>query len=230
MGNVFSKNLRELRKERKMSQEELAEKFGITVQSVSKWECAVSYPDIELLPKIADLFHVTVDDLLRSGMPQHCLHASEVLDLPDDGMLRIVQCKGNVVLRKDKYDPNQKIPLFFDREILEKQNEEVQLEIWGSAEIEGDICGSVNAGGGVNCGTVGGDVSAGVGVDCGDVGDSISAGDGVNCGDVGGSVNAGGEVNCGTVGGDVSAGGGVDCGDVGGSVNAGDEVNCGDVQ
>ncbi len=207
MGNVFSKNLRELRKESKMSQEELAEKFGITVQSVSKWECAVSYPDIELLPKIADLFHVTVDDLLRSGMPQHCLHASEVLDLPDDGMLRIVQCKGNVVLRKDRYDPNQKIPLFFDREILEKQNKEVQLEIWGSAEIEGDICGSVSAGGGVDCGNVGDSISAGGGVNCGNVGDSISAGGGVNCGDVQGNVACENDIHCHNIKGNVECSG-----------------------
>lgn len=53
-----------LRKERKLTQEELAKHVGVTVQAVSKWECGGN-PDIELLPKIADFFNVSLDYLFN---------------------------------------------------------------------------------------------------------------------------------------------------------------------
>jgi hypothetical protein len=75
------------------------------------------------------------------------------------------------------------------------QNTTVNMEIWGSADIQGDVNGNVNAGNGVKCGNVCGGVNAGDGVNCGNIGGSINAGDGVNCGNVGGSISAGDSVN-----------------------------------
>ena len=46
------------------TQEELARRLGVTKAAVSKWECGQSAPDIALLPKLASLFSVTLDDLL----------------------------------------------------------------------------------------------------------------------------------------------------------------------
>lgn len=60
----FAENLRNLRREKNLTQEQLAGKLGITFQSVSRWETGATYPDIELLPVLADIFEVTVDDLL----------------------------------------------------------------------------------------------------------------------------------------------------------------------
>lgn len=54
----------ELRKQKQVSQQELAEVLGVTYQSVSKWETAVTMPDISLLPAIAEYFNVSVDELL----------------------------------------------------------------------------------------------------------------------------------------------------------------------
>lgn len=56
--------IKELRQKKKMSQEELAEYLGVSTQVVSRWETSVSYPDIILLPLIANVFNVTVDYLL----------------------------------------------------------------------------------------------------------------------------------------------------------------------
>lgn len=51
------------RRERNLTQEELASILGVTKAAVSKWENEESYPDIMLLPQIAQLFHMTMDDL-----------------------------------------------------------------------------------------------------------------------------------------------------------------------
>ena len=51
------------RRERNLTQEELASMLGVTKAAVSKWENEESYPDIMLLPQIAQLFHMTMDDL-----------------------------------------------------------------------------------------------------------------------------------------------------------------------
>lgn len=60
----FGKNLERLRKDAKLSQTELAEKIGLTQQVVSGYEKGKSYPNLEVLCKIADTFHVSVDSLL----------------------------------------------------------------------------------------------------------------------------------------------------------------------
>ena len=57
-------NIKSLRTKKKMTQEELAELLGTTSKSVSRWEQSLTYPDISLLPFIANIFEVTVDELL----------------------------------------------------------------------------------------------------------------------------------------------------------------------
>lgn len=55
----------ELRKEKQMTQKEMADKLGITDKAVSKWERGLSYPDISMLEPIAKLFDVSVMELLQ---------------------------------------------------------------------------------------------------------------------------------------------------------------------
>ena len=56
--------IRRLRKEKDITQDELADILGVSYQSVSRWETGICYPDIELLPVISDFFGVTADKLL----------------------------------------------------------------------------------------------------------------------------------------------------------------------
>ncbi len=60
----LSKNLRELRQEKGWTQEQVAEKLGVSYQAVSRWETDATYPDIEMLPALADLFEVSLEKLM----------------------------------------------------------------------------------------------------------------------------------------------------------------------
>ena len=61
---MFAENLVALRKVHAMSQEELAERIGVSRQTLSKYETGESLPDIEKCKALADVFGVTVDDLI----------------------------------------------------------------------------------------------------------------------------------------------------------------------
>ncbi|MCL2532168.1 MAG: helix-turn-helix transcriptional regulator [Oscillospiraceae bacterium] len=60
----IGKNLRRLRRQRDLTQDELAKFLGLSFQAVSKWECGDCYPDITFLPILSNFFGVTVDELL----------------------------------------------------------------------------------------------------------------------------------------------------------------------
>lgn len=60
----ISETVKKYRRQKDMTQEQLALVFGVSAQSVSKWECGDGYPDITLLPAIANYFGITVDELL----------------------------------------------------------------------------------------------------------------------------------------------------------------------
>ena len=71
MDMTIGKRIAHLRKEKGLTQEELAQHMGISPQAVSKWENDQTCPDISALPKLARLFGVTVDELLegREALP-----------------------------------------------------------------------------------------------------------------------------------------------------------------
>lgn len=59
----IGEKIAKLRKDSNMTQEELAGMIGVSSQSVSKWETGVTMPDIMLLPIIAGVFEITLDEL-----------------------------------------------------------------------------------------------------------------------------------------------------------------------
>ena len=56
--------IKKLRQQKQLTQEELAEMLKVSVQTISRWENGVNYPDLVFLPEIAAIFHVTTDYLL----------------------------------------------------------------------------------------------------------------------------------------------------------------------
>lgn len=76
---LFSQNLRRLRLEKNLTQEQLANILGVSVQSVSRWECGNTLPDVMLLPIIARLYGVTVDDLYREDAKGYPSYAQRLL-------------------------------------------------------------------------------------------------------------------------------------------------------
>ncbi len=67
MDLLIGKKIKQMRRERDLTQDELAAHLGISFQSVSKWERGDGYPDITMLPALANYFNVSVDELLGVG-------------------------------------------------------------------------------------------------------------------------------------------------------------------
>ena len=61
--------INEYRRQRNITQEQLADAMGVTSQAVSKWENDISCPDISILPQLADFFSVSMDRLVRGEEP-----------------------------------------------------------------------------------------------------------------------------------------------------------------
>jgi len=62
---TFGNMVATLRKQNGMTQLDLAEKMGVTDKAVSKWERDLSFPDVNSIPKLAEIFDVTVDELMQ---------------------------------------------------------------------------------------------------------------------------------------------------------------------
>ena len=93
MNQTLGKRIGALRREKGLKQDELAEKLGISPQAVSKWETDQTCPDISLLPTLAKILGVSVDELLsgkqESAPAVRMLPEAERKDI-GDMMLRVV--------------------------------------------------------------------------------------------------------------------------------------------
>ena len=203
------------RKSLKITQEQLAQQLGVTNQAVSKWESDQCCPDVQLLPKLADIFGITIDELFgRQGNP-----VSTQLPWEDDETLRVVLYIGHKQVTQEEAS----------REITFRY-EGGALNVESAVSVAcGDVVGNVKAGTDLHCGDVQGDVKAGTDINCGDVYGDIRAGTHVQCGNIQGSVKAGTDLYCGNVGGKAHAGCSIFCGNVGDSAVAEGDIICGRV-
>ena len=222
--------IKEQRKKRNLTQQDLALAAGVSVQAVSKWEIGQSLPDVTLLPDIADSLGLSMAALFGREEKKEA-GAVEAL-FPNDGRLRVAQFLGNRLLTSDlQTEDTPPIPLAIEEALKHGLTEDqlgrlaLNVEIRSSANIEGAIRGDASAGGSLQCqGDIQGDAQAGGRVVCkGNIGGDAQANGGIEChGDIGGDASAGGSLTCGgSIGGDASAGGSLTCGgDIQGDVSA----------
>ncbi|MBQ3044608.1 MAG: helix-turn-helix transcriptional regulator [Clostridia bacterium] len=71
MSIYLGETIKKLRKERELTQENLASFLGVSYQSISKWERGESFPDVTLIPSIASFFGVTIDELFGTDKSKH---------------------------------------------------------------------------------------------------------------------------------------------------------------
>ena len=182
--SILCSNIAVLRKKHGLTQETLAEKLGITFQAVSKWENGQSCPDIDLLPQLADIFSVNIDELFgRTKNDSSHSGSAEAFPWQDDGKIRAA--------------------VYIGRRLMAEAVEVAGRFIFEYRGEAKDVISYFP----LHCGDVEGDVSANSTVSCGDVAGDVSSGSTVQCGDVEGDVSANGAVACGDVEGDVFANG-----------------------
>ena len=80
----LGKKIKQLRFRARLTQEQLAEKLGIGAQSVSKWENAVAMPDITLLPLLAEIFGVSIDELFDLTTEQRLNRIENRMDAEEE--------------------------------------------------------------------------------------------------------------------------------------------------
>lgn len=96
INTVLGENIRRFRKMMNLTQEDLADKIGVTYQAVSKWENAQSAPDISFLPVLADVFGCSIDDLFSRFLQKN----TEFADI--DGDADILQRATAIALEKGR--------------------------------------------------------------------------------------------------------------------------------
>jgi len=77
---LFGETVRKLRREKGLTQEQLAQRLNVSFQTISKWERDESYPDITMLPVLAGFFGVRTDDLLGMDEAENEKHIRGLLD------------------------------------------------------------------------------------------------------------------------------------------------------
>ena len=89
MEQTLGKRIMHHRKRLSLTQDQLAEKLGVTAQAVSKWENDQSCPDISMLPKLSEIFNISTDELLGTAHKEPVYEAEVVDDSnidPDKGL------------------------------------------------------------------------------------------------------------------------------------------------
>lgn len=94
---MFKDNLAQMRKVLQLTQEDVAEKLGVTRQSVAKWESGESVPDLDKCKQLAEIFGVSLDDLanyepeenLGLGLPPKGKHLFGLVTVGDKGQIVI---------------------------------------------------------------------------------------------------------------------------------------------
>lgn len=147
-----------LRKQKGLTQEELANVLGVTNQAVSKWESAQCCPDIQLLPDIAKLFGVSIDVLFSDSIMDYSdIHSF----MKDDDVIRVVQMRGTKVLKvTSTFSPDEPpIEIVFPHDCNDR-TQYFKVEVYGHLISDSSINGDVVCHQSIQSSTINGDVKA----------------------------------------------------------------------
>ncbi len=149
----FADNLKRARKERKLSQEELAELLNVSRQAVSKWEQGVGFPEVEKLLLLSSKLNISLDSLMSNEIKQVCSQSNKhftgkiTITSPHENILTTcykVQATGKMKGRKKSPQyalfavsdgnsfwgqPTTFLAWYADKEHISKEIEEIQNAI-----------------------------------------------------------------------------------------------------
>lgn len=159
MATTMGQIIKKLRKGRGFTQEELAERLGVTYQAISKWENAKAAPDITFLPIMADIFGCCIDELFSREIKTE-IHYDHCAELPwaDDNTIRIFQTVGKKIIHSQ--EANTCIEVAFPRNCNETTRQYFKVEVFGNLISDSSINGDVICHGRIDCHEINGDVTS----------------------------------------------------------------------
>ena len=84
MNTIFCENLKKFRLAKGFTQEQIADKLNVNSQTVSRWECGTTLPDILTLPELAKLYEVTIDDFYKKSTVAYNNYAQRLASVYED--------------------------------------------------------------------------------------------------------------------------------------------------
>ena len=186
LGNTIAK----YRKQLDITQDALARQLEVSNQAVSKWESDQCCPDILLLPKLADIFGISLDALFGRSWEDPAPVQNNTLPWEDDGNLRAVVYVGRTLVGGHPAAAT-----------IQFQYEGPALNVYSDFSVTcDDVAGDVHAAGSVTCDDVSGNVSAGGNVTCDTIDGNARAGGNLTCDEIMGDAHAGGNLYCDHIG------------------------------
>lgn len=148
-------NIKKLRKQKNLTQEQVAQILGVSYQAVSRWENNANTPDIALLPQIALIFGVSIDTLFAEDIEKV---PDDLPYIKDDDVIRIIQMKGlNVIKVTPQLSPNHPpIEIAFPRN-CNNSTQYFKVEVYGHVISDSSINGDVICQN-LQCSTINGNV------------------------------------------------------------------------
>ena len=114
MNSNLAENLKKIRKENNLSQEDLADILGVSRQAISKWESKVSYPEMDKIVLLCKKFNLNIDDLLHK----------DIKEVKETMAVKIKIKDQTEKIRKQREEIEAKVE-DKKREIIQKVNENV---------------------------------------------------------------------------------------------------------
>lgn len=127
---TFGQRISRLRKEKELTQNDIADKVGVTAQAVSKWENDQATPDIDILVKLSDIFDISLDELLGKEKPVAAMLVEKPTKKDIDNMvlkIKVDSTDGDTV--------NVNLPLALVRVFVNKEDGKIAL-LAGNEKLE----------------------------------------------------------------------------------------------